>query len=267
MKVAVVIPARNEEIKLPGTLEALLRQTYPLERIVVVNDGSTDKTSEVANSFERVTVIEKEDRGFDAVGKAILAETFNAGFDFIAKNEPEYTFVLVVGADTVLPPTYVKDLIDEFEKDPQLVMASGVYKEETKRIGEKVAIRGSGRLIRSNFWKEIGENYPVKVGWESYPVYKALSFGYHVKGFNHIMMDLTRPTGKRTDYFAYGEAMRALGYFWILAIGRILLKKSFKVSWPMLKGYIVGKDRYEKDLRTYVRRIQKRRIRRLILRF
>lgn len=82
-------------------------------------------------------------------------------------------------------------------------MASGIFEKELKRIGETVAIRGSGRQIKAEFWKQLGEMYPIKVGWESYPIYKALSLGYEIQEFTHTYMDLQRPKGKRTDYFAY----------------------------------------------------------------
>jgi len=49
-RVSVVIAARNEEEDLPGTLDALLDQDYPDLEIVVVEDGSTDRTAEVIDA-------------------------------------------------------------------------------------------------------------------------------------------------------------------------------------------------------------------------
>jgi chlorobactene glucosyltransferase len=46
-KVSVIIPARNEEEDLPGTLDALLAQDYPNLEILVVDGGSTDGTHAV----------------------------------------------------------------------------------------------------------------------------------------------------------------------------------------------------------------------------
>lgn len=59
MKVAVVIPAYNEE----RHIARVLRVVVPLERIddiIVVSDGSTDRTAQVAGRFRRVRVIELE---------------------------------------------------------------------------------------------------------------------------------------------------------------------------------------------------------------
>ncbi len=264
-KIVAVIPARNEEKYLPQTIQGLLDQSYPIELIIVINDGSTDKTREVALSYSKVKVFDRENRGFDAVGKAILAEVFNNGFNKVSELVPDYDFVIIVGADTVLPPNYIADLIVEFDND-KVVMVSGIIKGEAVRISKTTALRGSGRLIRSSFWKMIGEQYPVKVGWESYPIYKAMELGFECYGVPNIEMSVQRPTGKRTDYYAYGEAMRALGYFWLTALFRAIVQKPLKAKFHMIKGYFHGKERYEEDLREFVKNTQKQRIRRIIFR-
>lgn len=68
--VSVVIPAYNEEMRLPETLEQVLayleRQDYPWE-VIVVDDGSEDRTAEIAEGFARqypaVRVIRNPHRG------------------------------------------------------------------------------------------------------------------------------------------------------------------------------------------------------------
>ena len=79
--VSVVIPAYNAERFLGEAIESVLAQTWePLETIVV-DDGSTDGTAEVARSYEGVEVIVQENagpsaarnRGFAAGGGEIVA--------------------------------------------------------------------------------------------------------------------------------------------------------------------------------------------------
>lgn len=48
--VSVIIPARDEEENLPVLLESLKSQNQPPEEIVVVDDGSTDRTAEIARA-------------------------------------------------------------------------------------------------------------------------------------------------------------------------------------------------------------------------
>ena len=46
--ISILVPARNEESRLPRCLDSLLAQTYPKFEIVVLDDNSTDATSQVA---------------------------------------------------------------------------------------------------------------------------------------------------------------------------------------------------------------------------
>ncbi|MDB6030491.1 MAG: aglE 2 [Verrucomicrobiales bacterium] len=60
--ISIIIPAHNEESYIRGTLEALLRQKYPRFEIIVVANGCTDRTCDVArNRCHRL--IEMQERG------------------------------------------------------------------------------------------------------------------------------------------------------------------------------------------------------------
>ena len=52
---AILIPARNEETVIARTLDAMLQLDYPADRltILVINDGSTDRTGEIVAGFAR----------------------------------------------------------------------------------------------------------------------------------------------------------------------------------------------------------------------
>lgn len=65
MKVAAVIPVRNRAHLVGRAIQSALDQTYPISEIIVVDDGSTDNTIEVANSFkdQRVKVIQQGGKG------------------------------------------------------------------------------------------------------------------------------------------------------------------------------------------------------------
>jgi glycosyltransferase involved in cell wall biosynthesis len=56
--VSVIVPARNEEACLGACLESLAAQTGVAYEIIVVNDASTDRTREIAQSFRQVHVVD-----------------------------------------------------------------------------------------------------------------------------------------------------------------------------------------------------------------
>jgi len=82
IKVSVVIPAYNAGSIIQATLESVLRQTLPPYEILVMNDGSTDNTASVLNSYmPRVRVLHQENKGVAAARNALCA---NALGDLVA---------------------------------------------------------------------------------------------------------------------------------------------------------------------------------------
>lgn len=62
--VSVIIPCYNQGHFLAEAIESVLGQTYPHVEVIVVNDGSTDETPEVAGRFEgRIRYIEQDNAG------------------------------------------------------------------------------------------------------------------------------------------------------------------------------------------------------------
>jgi glycosyltransferase involved in cell wall biosynthesis len=64
--VSILIPAYNAEKTIAYTLESATRQTWKNLEIIVVNDGSQDRTAEVARGFKGVTVVTTENGGLSA---------------------------------------------------------------------------------------------------------------------------------------------------------------------------------------------------------
>ena len=51
MKISVIIPAFNEEARIAATLKAILAQDFSDFEVILVDNNSTDKTVEIAQSF------------------------------------------------------------------------------------------------------------------------------------------------------------------------------------------------------------------------
>ena len=61
--VAVVIPTHNAEAFIETTLDSILGQTRPPADVVVVDDGSTDRTREVVSRYDGVRLLQNEGSG------------------------------------------------------------------------------------------------------------------------------------------------------------------------------------------------------------
>ena len=66
--VSILIPAYNAEETIAYTIQSAIAQTWPRKEIIVIDDGSADRTGEIARSFasKGVTVVSTENRGLCA---------------------------------------------------------------------------------------------------------------------------------------------------------------------------------------------------------
>jgi len=72
--ISVIVPVFNREIYLREALESILHQTRPADEIIVIDDGSTDRSADVARSFgQSVRCISQPNMGIGAARNAGLA--------------------------------------------------------------------------------------------------------------------------------------------------------------------------------------------------
>jgi 1,2-diacylglycerol 3-beta-glucosyltransferase len=122
--IALIVPAHNEEQVIADTLESLLRLDYDPYCVIVVDDGSTDRTHERAKAFEasgRVRVIDRppEDagQGKGAVlneGYRVLTELLDRHDPLVAGFDHREVVVGVVDADGQLEPGALQKVADLF---------------------------------------------------------------------------------------------------------------------------------------------------------
>jgi len=254
MKVIAVVKARNERENISETILSLKRQTLPLEQIIVVNDGSTDGTGELARELGCI-VVDLPYHKESYVGKPELAERINVGLKLAGERDPDY--VLTLDADHPLPENYVERLVKRMEANAKLVVASGYIEGEPY---VETHPRGSGRLVKASFWKQVNNmQYPVCWGWESWLCFKAMQLGYEARCFKDIRSRVKRPT--KEGKTGYGKAMYALGYDWKYALGRCFLTflKSPKAGLKMFWEYIQHENVERLDIADWVNKMQKKR--------
>jgi cellulose synthase/poly-beta-1,6-N-acetylglucosamine synthase-like glycosyltransferase/peptidoglycan/xylan/chitin deacetylase (PgdA/CDA1 family) len=116
--VTVLIPAHNEESVIVQTVTSVLASDHPDLRIIVVNDGSADKTGELLDdnfSHEpRVRIIHQVNRG-------------KAAALHLAMSQAETDIVVTIDADTEIEPDAIRKLIRHFS-DPTVGAVAGNVK-------------------------------------------------------------------------------------------------------------------------------------------
>ena len=116
--VAVLIPAYNEEKVIVNTVRSVLNSDYPNLRVIVVDDGSCDATTQVATAAYaqeiadgRVQVLTKENGG--------KAAALNYALDYTHED-----IYIGIDADTVIAPDAISKLVCHFD-DPRIGAIAG----------------------------------------------------------------------------------------------------------------------------------------------
>jgi cellulose synthase/poly-beta-1,6-N-acetylglucosamine synthase-like glycosyltransferase len=148
--VSVLLPAFNEEERIASTLESLLASSYPFLEIIVIDDGSTDKTFDVASRFAgethglRVRVVHKPNGG--------KSTALNLGFR-VSHGE----LVMCVDADSRLERNAIRRLASVL-RDGKVAAAAGQVRVRNRRSMltrlqalEYALMNGIPRLAQSNF--------------------------------------------------------------------------------------------------------------------
>jgi glycosyltransferase involved in cell wall biosynthesis len=176
-----VVPAYNEENYLPACLESILAQTRGREHlveIVVVNNASTDRTSEVALRYPGVKVVDEPRKGLTFARQAGFLNTTGA-------------LIANVDADSRLTPGWIDRVLKAFENDSQLVTFSGPYIYYDLTPMQKIGVRGF-----------------YLIAWATYVINRyVLRVGSMVQGGNFVVRReaLERIGGFNLSISFYGE--------------------------------------------------------------
>lgn len=82
MKTIIVIPAYNAEKTIESVFKRIPKNSY--DKIIVVNDGSKDRTSEIVKKYNVKLVEHKKNRGYGGAQKTGFKEALKDGADIIA---------------------------------------------------------------------------------------------------------------------------------------------------------------------------------------
>ncbi len=168
MYLSIIIPTYNEEKDILDCLNSLASQSYKNFEIIIVDDGSTDKTLEIVKNFpkKKVRILKQKHCG-PGLARNLGAE----------KSKGE--ILIFIDADMTFEKNYLKNLIEPIQKDKEKKVIGATHELEivnnTKNIWSKCwgKIRVSKedakdvkvfRAIRKNKFLELG-GFDPKYGY------------------------------------------------------------------------------------------------------
>lgn len=117
--VSIIVPIYNTGKYLPACLDSILSQTYQNLEIILVDDGSTDGSSDIIKSYAkqdcRIITIHQKNQGQSAARNAGLAKATG-------------TFISFIDADDAVAKTFIADLLAPFKTSTALSVCGMHYK-------------------------------------------------------------------------------------------------------------------------------------------
>lgn len=186
--ISVIVPCWNYAKYLPDCIDSLVHQTYPLQEIIIVNDGSPDNASEVARKLiekypdKNIKLVEKENGG--------LSSARNAGIK-VATSE----YIMCLDCDDKLVPAGIEEhmkLVDDdmilaqcalMEFGDRHIMMTPTNPTSLQRVMQSNTIYCNA-VFSKRMWEQVGgfdEGTLIRNGLEDWEFWiRLLEAGCHV---------------------------------------------------------------------------------------
>jgi glycosyltransferase involved in cell wall biosynthesis len=154
-RITTVIPVYNGERFISDTLDSLAKQTVPPDRVVVIDDCSTDRTEEIVRNFKGLNIDwAPNERNLG------LFPNHNNALRFAAETE----YLHILHADDVILPTFFEKLVPLIEPAKGFALAFGghVFVREDGTTTEQKLVVASGRPRRLSTGEFLGSLSELK---------------------------------------------------------------------------------------------------------
>lgn len=232
-KISLIVPVYNTEKYLNKCLDSLISQSLKDIEIILINDGSTDDSEEIINSYndKRIKYISRKNKG---VGK-----TRNEGID-LAKGE----YLAFVDSDDYLDINFCKKMYEKAEKDNCDLVICDFFEDRGNLLGVKfkdfsdtnlkknpellnnINLGPCNKIYKNNLFKNKNNRFEENLKYEDAP--------FVVK-----MLISAKKIGKVNDYLTYyvihdnsETTIRDKRIFDILKITDIIVTNLEKIDHP-----------------------------------
>ena len=118
--VSIISPTYNHEKYLADCIESVLNQSYTSWEMIILNDGSTDRTAEIASTYRdndsRIKLVNQEN-----IGIFRLSETYNKAVE-LSKGE----YLAILEGDDCWAPHKLELQVKELQNNPSSIMCWGM---------------------------------------------------------------------------------------------------------------------------------------------
>jgi glycosyltransferase involved in cell wall biosynthesis len=227
----IVSPVRNEEDLIEQTIKSVLNQTLRPGEWIIVNDGSTDRTREIVESYQKridwIRLVNVKDRGYYYPGTGVV-NTVNRGIENISLTS--WQFLVKLDCDITVDPDYFENLLNQFRENPKLGIASGAVflKSDSSLVKEKSQYDhpwGASKIYRRECFNEIGGLKAIP-GWDLSDLLAAQMKGWETRCFDDYKIIHYRESGSRRNGFTSGKFL----------LGRFLFRYGYNFLYTFLKG-------------------------------
>jgi glycosyltransferase involved in cell wall biosynthesis len=224
LRFLIIIPAHNEENNLPFTLDSLQQQSCRDFKVVVVNDGSTDRTQEIIKKYVdtdyRFETVDLQKSAHQPGSKVVNA--FKNGLN--TQNLDEFEIICKFDADIILPGNYLETIGNSFQNNHEYGLVGGLlYVEKDgnwiyEGNSNKHHVRGPMKAYRKECFVQMG-GLRETLGWDNIDSILLENLGWKEVVLPELHVKLIKVKG--TDYTIkpaeyYGR------YFYFLGLNRFL---------------------------------------------
>jgi poly-beta-1,6-N-acetyl-D-glucosamine synthase len=245
---AAVTPARDEETNLPRLLDSLVAQTIRPVAWVIVENGSSDATLSIArraaaeHPWIRVLQAPPGDR-YDR--SSPLKRAFHAGVQAL---DGKGDIVVKLDADVSLDPDFFEGVMEAFEADPTLGMASGTCFEQRDGGWRELILLGGHCWGPTRSYRRTCLDAVLPLddggGFASIDETKAHLAGFRTQTlrhlpFRHHRMEGTGEGSRWQSWAAQGTAAHYTGYRLSYLLARCAYRmRTDPVALALIVGYL-----------------------------